>query len=75
MISFNIKQPAKVKIAIYSLTGALVRVLADTQFTAGNHDLVWDGTGNNGDELSSGVYLYKLQTNGSSSVKRLVMIK
>jgi hypothetical protein len=74
-ISFYISQQSRVKIELYDITGGLIRVLADSQYSAGTHSLVWNGTDNEGKELSSGVYLYRFKADGLSATKRLVLIK
>jgi flagellar hook assembly protein FlgD len=42
---------------------------------AGNHEFVWNGDDNNKKSVASGVYLYRLETNGQSAVKKMLLMK
>jgi hypothetical protein len=52
----------KAEIAIYNVTGGLVRRISETFVPTGSHsqELVWDGTSDGGALLPSGVYVYRL---------------
>ena len=57
--------PAFYKIEILSITGVLVREITQQDLgplAPGNHrtEYAWDGTDQNGNELSAGLYLYRL---------------
>jgi len=41
----------------------------------GEHKVVWDGTDNLGNNIGSGVYLYKMQLNGYSKTKKMLLLK
>lgn len=56
----TISAAAPLRLAIYDVTGRLVRLLADRSFEAGVHDLVWDGRDNNGSAAPSGIYFARL---------------
>ena len=42
---------------------------------AGFHRVVWNGTNDRGIRVTSGMYLYRIQVNGSTNIKRLLLIK
>jgi len=69
-IKFSIPAKQKVKISIYDITGKLVQILADTDFSAGEHSITWKAQ-----NLSSGVYLYKLDTQNKSYLRKMVLLK
>jgi len=54
-----------------------VRTLADRQFPAGDHSLIWDGVDDRGARLAHGVYFVRLRyaKNGYESAKKLVMVR
>ena len=61
---------------IYNLMDQDVRTLVSENKSAGYHSVTWNGTDNSGQQLSSGVYFYKLKTDGKSSrVKKLLFVK
>ena len=74
-IPFSIESDCRVRLAIYDMSGRLVKVLADGPFQAGNHSAVWDGATGAGGESASGVYLCRLTAGGESYLKRLVLMK
>ena len=45
--------------------------MADAQYEAGYHSVRWDGKDNNGNPVSSGVYLYQLQAGDFAQVKKM----
>ena len=49
-----------VSIAIYSVTGQLVRRLAKTALLPGENRLRWDGRDEGGNSVASGIYIYVL---------------
>jgi len=73
-ISFNLIETAKVELNIYNLRGQLVKALYSG--VASSKTLDWNGKGENGKELSPGIYLYKLLVNGKISyTKKLILMK
>ena len=70
-----ISEGGDVKLEVYDLTGALVKTLVDGSLDAGNHSIIWDGSDNNGNLISSGVYFYKLSDSDKSEVKRMTLLK
>ncbi len=65
IIHFELPDDAPAKLAIYDLTGRLQR-RTDIAATAGLNRWRWDGRGDNGRDLSSGVYIYRITTPGTS---------
>ncbi len=69
-IRFDLPERASVEMTIFDLQGKTVRTLASRQdFERGNTELVWDGKNDNGQTVSSGIYLYCLQAIGLASRK------
>ncbi len=44
------------KVQVVSLAGTRLRTLADGSFMAGEHEILWDGTGDSGQPLAAGAY-------------------
>jgi len=57
-------QPAEVEIVIYNLLGQKVRTLVKERKYPGEHKASWDGKDDKGNDLSSGIYFYKLTFSG-----------
>ncbi|MCL2064817.1 MAG: hypothetical protein FWG98_10680 [Candidatus Cloacimonetes bacterium] len=41
----------------------------------GSHSVIWDGRDEEGRELGSGVYLYRMVTSEESMVRRMVLLR
>ena len=74
-IDFSISQKSKVEISIYNITGQKVRKLVDDQFSEGRYSVVWNGEDNSGKPVSSGIYLYKMQTENFVSTRKMILMK
>ncbi|HXF48020.1 MAG TPA: S8 family serine peptidase [Verrucomicrobiae bacterium] len=74
-ISFSLPLAEKVVLTIYNILGQKVRTLADGEKPAGTHRLIWDGKDGSGRVVSSGLYLYKLETVSFREVKRMIFLK
>jgi hypothetical protein len=74
-IPFNLSEAGEVRLTIHSVTGQIVRTLADAQMGAGGHMVIWDGTDDAGRAVASGVYLYRLSTGERTLVRRLVVVR
>jgi hypothetical protein len=73
-IPFFIYKREKVQIGIYNINGQLVRTLEDQERLPGMHNVVWDGTDQNGQSVGAGVYLCKMQSTGFLDVKKLILV-
>ncbi|MFZ2324362.1 MAG: T9SS type A sorting domain-containing protein [Ignavibacteriaceae bacterium] len=69
-INFSLPEPGNVKLAVYNLLGQEVRVLVNGFTEAGTHTI--DFAANN---LSSGIYLYKIEANGFIKTKKMTLLK
>jgi hypothetical protein len=74
-IRFHLAEDGHVQLKIFNSLGQEVRNLIDAQYTAGFHNVRWDGKNSQGNTVSSGFYLYKLQANGLVATKKLVFMK
>ncbi|MBW6514766.1 MAG: hypothetical protein K0B87_08435, partial [Candidatus Syntrophosphaera sp.] len=74
-IGFELSARAPARLAIYDLKGRLVKVLAEGEFGLGAHGIVWDGTDSDGKAVSSGVYLYCLESGGRREIRRMALLK
>jgi parallel beta-helix repeat protein len=64
-----------VKIAVYSLTGQLVRTLVDADQRAGEYNVVWNGRNDFGQQVSTGIYFFRMMANNFVSVKKMLLVK
>jgi hypothetical protein len=74
-IGYSLSKSSQVKLEIFNVLGQRIRTLVDEHQTAANREVVWDGKDENGKEVSSGVYLCKLQAGDLVQTKKMVLIK
>lgn len=65
-IRFNLARDGQVQVAIYDVSGRLIRRLSGGVMTAGPQGLHWDGRDQRGSPAASGIYFYRLFLNGES---------
>ncbi len=70
IISYKINQSGFVTLKVYNLVGQVVRTLVSENQESGTYSKQFDAS-----DLSAGIYLYKLQVNNYTSVKRMTLIK
>ena len=66
-IQFDVKKNEIGILSIYNIKGQLIE---SQQFAAGQHNFNWNAL-----EQSSGVYLYKLQTESFVELKKMLLLK
>jgi hypothetical protein len=74
-IEYALKKTGHVTLYIYNVLGEKVKTLLDQDQHAGFYRIDWDGKNDNGKSVSSGIYLYKLEVNGFSEAKRMLLLK
>ena len=55
--------------------GIGVRTLEGGTLPAGAHAATWDGTNNQGEAVTSGVYFYRLDAGDFRSTKKMVLLR
>lgn len=74
-ITYSLPEKSDVDILIYDLSGKLIKRWNVDEQVAGYHSVIWNGTGNDGTSVNSGVYLYRLNAGDYSEVKRMILVK
>jgi len=69
-IEFQLKNSANVKIKVFNMLGQEIETILNGYENAGIHKIIF-----NGNNLSSGVYFYTLETNGIIKTKSMVLLK
>ena len=75
VIKYQTTQSSSVELAIYNLLGQKVRVLINEVKPAGSYEARWNGTNDFGEVVSSGVYVYRLQSGEFESTKKMVFLR
>jgi len=69
-IEFGLQKASEVKLDIYNLVGQKVATVADGNYSAGYHTVIWDAS-----QFGSGVYLYRIEADGLSDSKKMIFLK
>jgi hypothetical protein len=69
-ISFSIPQAGLIKLTVYDILGNEVAILVDDYLNAGHYT-----TSFNASDLSSGVYIYRIQTENFVKAKQMILLK
>jgi hypothetical protein len=72
-VALNLAAPGRVRLAVYDMSGRLVRVLLDGD-AAGRRSVVWDGIASDGRRTMPGVYVIRLETKGQVFAKKMVQL-
>jgi hypothetical protein len=74
-ISFQIPRSCHVRLSVFNNRGQLIAVLVDGEVTAGTHTKIWNAMDMTGSKVTSGVYLYKLETKEYTEVRKMIFIQ
>jgi len=74
-IKYTLKYDSKVTLTIYNILGQLVKEIVDSFESKGLKEVIWNGTNEFGNQVSTGVYFYKLTAGDFVDQKKLVIIR
>ena len=74
-IAFDLPKRDHIALKIFDLQGKLVRTLVDQGLNAGIHNYTWDGQDNRGQLVSSGIYIYSIQTDVFTASRKMAFVK
>jgi streptogramin lyase len=76
LIEYSLDRAQHIELAVYDITGKLVRTLDQGYRNAGSYSVTWDGEADNGLTVSSGIYFYRLESEGGRQLlKKAVYLK
>jgi hypothetical protein len=74
-IKYNLPKEAIVKIVIYDLMGREIRTLLNEKQNAGYKSIIWNGRDNNGQMVSSSMYIYQMITDEFQKTRKMMLLK
>lgn len=74
-ILFDVPKRSRVTILIYNVLGQKVRTLVDDELAAGAYSETWDGTSDDGHNLSTGIYLYRMESGDYTQSRKMILLK
>jgi hypothetical protein len=74
-VAFDLPRDGRVRLCAFDVRGRRVRELADGAWTAGTHEVRWNGRDDAGRALPSGTYLLRLETESRVVARRVTLVK
>jgi hypothetical protein len=74
-IGYSLPWASHVKVEIFNILGQKIKTIVDEDQTIGDKEVIWDGTNENGEQVASGVYFYRLQAKDFVQTKKMVLMK
>jgi hypothetical protein len=74
-IRFQLPEASSVTITVYNTIGQAIRTLVESQYEAGFHSVRWNGKDQNGSDVSSGIYIYKIQAGNFTDMKKMTLVR
>lgn len=65
----------RVKLDVYNVLGQKIKTLVDKDMLAGSHQVVWDGTNDAGNLVSTGLYICKIKSEAGIKTKKMLLQK
>lgn len=74
-IEYSLPEQADVKLMIYDIKGNTIKQWTYPNQNAGYYSVVWDGTNNSGNQVSTGIYFYRIIAGDFIQTKKMVFMK
>jgi hypothetical protein len=75
VIEYNLPASGHVTLTVFNVVGQKVIDVVNGYESAGNKQAVWNGRDENGREVQSGVYFYRLTTDNFSMTRKMMLLK
>jgi outer membrane protein assembly factor BamB len=72
---WTLPSPARVRLSLFDAAGRRVHTLVDEDMTAGPHVVIWDGAGQKGERIASGIYFARLEAGDRTIVRKVVRVR
>jgi hypothetical protein len=74
-IRYELGSRVHVSLSVFDVGGRLIKDLVDEDAGPGTFTREWDGTNANGEQVSTGVYFYRLNAGSFAETRKMVLIK
>ena len=74
-IEFSLPESGYAELSIFNIEGQMVRRLVSGYIHQGMHSVLWDGKDNNGNAVSSGVFISRLRMGNIIESRKMMMVK
>jgi len=74
-ISYDLSRSSNVELKIYDQLGRLVKTLVNDRQNANHYKVSWDGRDEAGNQVVSGIYVYRLKIDSFSQARKMILLK
>jgi hypothetical protein len=74
-IRFSIAEDSHVRLAVYDVTGRLVRTLVNEARRANTYELEWDGRNDASQPVATGMYFYRITAGKFTQTRKMLLLK
>ncbi len=74
-INYQLPKAGSMTLSVFDASGRLVRMLASTEASAGNHTLSWNRTDDVGRHVPTGVYFVRLDNGAGTRTAKVTIVK
>jgi len=74
-VRYELGKTVKVDISVYNMLGQKVRDLFSGRQSPGVYSVNWDGLGNAGEKLSSGIYFVRVEAEDKEASRKVTLVK
>ncbi len=75
VIKYSIAKNTHVKLVVYNLLGQEVATLVNNEMKAGNYSVKWNGLDNHNMKVTSGIYIYRIESGDFVASKKMMLLK
>ena len=74
-VAFDLPEPGRVTLKVFDVSGRVVRILANGDYPAGNHEVSWNARDAAGLPVAQGIYFVSMQSGSFTDTRRLYLQK
>ncbi len=74
-IRFQLPENQRVRINIYNLLGQKVKTLVNQPYSQGLHTVQWNGDNDFGEQVASGIYIYRLRSEKFTKSYKCILLR
>jgi len=74
-INYQLTKPGLATLKVYNIQGQLVKTLVNVVQQSGSYTVKWDRHDNQNRQVSAGVYIYHLSTDGKTQSRKMIVLK
>ncbi|UCE17295.1 MAG: PKD domain-containing protein [Gemmatimonadota bacterium] len=74
-IEYELPRASYTSIIIYNIKGERIKGLVEAEQAGGHHSVIWDGTDDRGQKVSSGLYFYEMKAESFTHIQKMLLLK